>query len=362
MKSHRKVLDEIFAKGILGDNESFIFMQGKDVDERSLQFSGTIIILIDEKEEVQRKIFARLAKIFDETTVITTLMANGKFLKHMIKEFNNKIANPLSAVILKSSEIVPKEAGEFDLKPIIDTMKTLRAPGGCPWDRSQNHKTLRIYFLQEVYEVLDAIEENDMSNLKEELGDVLLQIVFHARIAEENGLFSMQDVIDGITDKMVRRHPFIFEKMKGKDISAVFENWEKRKRREKNRKYLLSGVPKCLPSLLLACIIQKKVSSVGIYDLMALSQNERPLWRNTAQKEVQTGNIMGEESAGAYLFELARVLQEKGVDPELSLHRFCRKLMRRFSEFEDSVNRCGSIDSLSQEKLKELWQAFSEKG
>lgn len=135
--------------------------------------------------------------------------------------------------------------------------------------------TLRTYFLQEVYEVIDAIEENDILNLKEELGDVLLQVVFHARIAEENGEFSMQDVVDGITNKMVKRHPFVFEKMSKEDLFAVIKNWEKRKRKEKNRKYLLSGIPKCLPSLLLACIIQKKVSSVGIYDLTAFREDEK---------------------------------------------------------------------------------------
>lgn len=250
---------------------------------------------------------------------------------------------------------------KFTLKPIIDTMKTLREPGGCPWDRSQNHMTLRTYFLQEVYEVIDAIEENDILNLKEELGDVLLQVVFHARIAEENGEFSMQDVVDVITNKMVKRHPFVFEKMSKEDLFAVIKNWEKSKRKEKNRKYLLSGIPKCLPSLLLACIIQKKVSSVGIYDLTAFREDEKPLWRNATQREVQTGNRMGEESAGAYLFELARVMQEKGIDPELSLYSFCVNLMRRFSEFEDGIRGCGSFDALSQERLEELWREFNAK-
>lgn len=150
-------------------------------------------------------------------------------------------------------------------------------------------------------------------------------------------------------------------KMSKEDLFAVIKNWEKRKRKEKNRKYLLSGIPKCLPSLLLACIIQKKVSSVGIYDLTAFREDEKPLWRNATQREVQTGNRMGKESAGAYLFELARVMQEKGIDPELSLHCFCVNLMRRFSEFEDGIRGCGSFDALSQERLEELWREFNAK-
>ena len=361
MRDYVWIIRKLLENGLLTEKDSFILMNGEEAEHISLPFYGTLIIAGTEDEEQQKYIFTRLMEICDETTPVTILIHNGKFLKYTIKEFNNKIMFPVEAVILKSSEIIKKEMEKFTLSPIIDMMKTLREPGGCPWDRSQNHATLRTYFLQEVYEVIDAIEENDLLNLKEELGDVLLQVVFHARIAEEKGEFSMQDVVDGITAKMVKRHPFIFEKMDKEDLSEVLENWEKRKRKEKNRKYLLSGIPKCLPSLLLACIIQKKVSSVGIYDLTAFCKGERLLWRNAAQGEVQTGNGMGEESAGAYLFELARVMQEKGIDPELSLHRFCVNLMRRFSEFEDGIRGCGSFDALSQERLEELWREFNAK-
>ena len=361
MQDYVCLMRKLLENGILTEKDSFALVNAEEAEHISLPFYGTLIITGAEDEEGQKYIFIRLMEICDETTPITTLMYNGKILKHTIKEFNNKIIFPVKAVILKSSEIIKKEMEKFTLKPIIDTMKTLREPGGCPWDRSQNHMTLRTYFLQEVYEVIDAIEENDILNLKEELGDVLLQVVFHARIAEENGEFSMQDVVDGIANKMVKRHPFVFEKMSKEDLFAVIKNWEKRKRKEKNRKYLLSGIPKCLPSLLLACIIQKKVSSVGIYDLTAFREDEKPLWRNATQREVQTGNRMGEESAGAYLFELARVMQEKGIDPELSLHSFCVNLMRRFSEFEDGIRGCGSFDALSQERLEELWREFNAK-
>lgn len=361
MQDYVRLMREILENGILTEKDSFTLMNAEEAEHISLPFYGTLIITGAEDGKRQKYIFTRLMEIYDEMTPITTLTHNGKILKHTIKEFNNRVIFPVSAVILKSSEIIKKEIENFTLKPIIDTMKTLREPGGCPWDRRQNHMTLRTYFLQEVYEVIDAIEENDMSNLKEELGDVLFQIVFHARIAEENGEFSMNDVVDGITEKMVKRHPFVFEKMNKEDLFAVIKNWEKRKRKEKNRKYLLSGVPKCLPSLLLACIIQKKVSSVGIYDLTTFREDERMLWRNAAQREVQTGDRMGEESAGAYLFELARVMQERGIDPELSLHRFCVNLMRRFSEFEDGIKGCGSFDTLSRERLEELWTAFNEK-
>ncbi len=244
MQDYVCLMRKLLENGILTEKDSFALVNAEEAEHISLPFYGTLIITGAEDEERQKCIFIRLMKICDETTPITTLMYNGKILKCTIKEFNNKIIFPVKAVILKSSEIIKKEMEKFTLKPIIDTMKTLREPGGCPWDRSQNHMTLRTYFLQEVYEVIDAIEENDILNLKEELGDVLLQVVFHARIAEENGEFSMQDVVDGIANKMVKRHPFVFEKMSKEDLFAVIKNWEKRKRKEKNRKYLLSGIPK----------------------------------------------------------------------------------------------------------------------
>lgn len=129
-----------------------------------------------------------------------------------------------------------------------ETMDRSLAPGGRPWDRAQDHRSLRTYFLQEVYEVIDAIDKDDMVNLKEELGDVPLQIVFHARLAEKEGFFTMQDVVDGINEKMIRRHPFVFEKITVEETKKALGDWETRKRL-KNRKYLLSGVSKDLQVL-----------------------------------------------------------------------------------------------------------------
>ena len=168
MRDYVWIIRKLLENGLLTEKDSFILMNGEKAEHISLPFYGTLIITGAEDEERQKYIFIRLMEICDETTPITTLMRNGKILKHTIKELNNKIIFPVEAVILKSSEIIKKEMEKFTLKPIIDTMKTLREPRGCPWDRSQNHMTLRTYFLQEVYEVIDAIEENDILNLKEE--------------------------------------------------------------------------------------------------------------------------------------------------------------------------------------------------
>lgn len=123
----------------------------------------------------------------------------------------------------------------FEVTPLTEVMEVLRSPEGCVWDRQQDHRSLRRYLLEETYEVLEAIEKDDMERLCEELGDLLLQVVFHARIAEENGRFSMQEVIDGVVDKMVRRHPHVFGEITVDDAAEVVRNWERIKREEKNR-------------------------------------------------------------------------------------------------------------------------------
>ena len=196
-------------------------------------------------------------------------------------------------------------------------------------------------------------------NLKEELGDVLFQILFHAALAEKEGFFTMQDVADGVNDKMVRRHPFVFDKT-GKDstLSAPRE-WEKRKRIEKNRKYLLSGVPKGLPSLLLTCIIQKKVSSNGLQNLLFPEDLPADMKQKISQFLEDDREMDREKKAGAFLFHLVHYLQEKGIEPELALHRSDTAFMSRLHSFEDFVMQEGkNLSDMSPEETLQRWKDF----
>lgn len=198
-----------------------------------------------------------------------------------------------------------------------------------------------------------------MDNLKEELGDVLFQILFHAALAEKEGFFTMQDVADGVKDKMVRRHPFVFDKT-GKDstLSAPRE-WEKRKRIEKNRKYLLSGVPKGLPSLLLTCIIQKKVSSNGLQNLLFPEDLPADMKQMISQFLEDDREMDREKKAGAFLFHLVHYLQEKGIEPELALHRSDTAFMSRLHSFEDFVMQEGkNLSDMSPEETLQRWKDF----
>src|SRR5208337_309069 len=150
------------------------------------------------------------------------------------------------------------------LQKLLDIMERLRSENGCPWDREQTKESLTPYLIEETYEVLEAIGENSPQKIKEELGDLLFQIVFHCQLAKERGEFSMEDVINAITEKMTRRHPHVFGDAKFETSEKVLKQWEDRKKEEgKNRESILEGVPKELPSLLKAHRIQSRAARVG---------------------------------------------------------------------------------------------------
>lgn len=271
----------------------------------------------------------------------------------------------LTLCVFDPGKALPPAVKPFTLKPLVQVMKALRSPRGCPWDKSQNHETLRTYFLQEAWEVIDAIDRGDSENLKEELGDVLFQIIFHARLAEEAGLFTMQDVVDGITDKMKERHPFVFERVRRQEAAEMLGSWELRKMKEKKRAHLLSGIPQNLPSLLFTCIMQNKVSSMGIYTAEngdICRQHMESAWKQAARGLEQ--NLTREKAeyiSGRALFETVRFLRFYRVDPEVALHRFSREFSEKFCEWEDQLYR-QQIDwtKLSKEQIGSLWKNSTE--
>lgn len=280
----------------------------------------------------------------------------GEIWSGSIEELNYPGEGTWSA-LLRPSEMIRAEASDFSLEPILSVMKALREEGGCPWDRAQDHATLRTYLIQEAYEAVDAIDHKDMENLKEELGDVLYQIVFHARIAEEEGAFTMQDVVDGIAGKMVARHPYVFGTMTAAETAELLGNWEVRKIREKNRSHLLSGLSGSLPSLAFACIMQKKVSSVSKDTVSAeeIGHICQKAWETALAGAAKGNGEDKERSFGKALFETVRYLSALGVDPELSLHRYSRLYQEALERLEDRLGKEGkSITDITPAMLKDL--------
>ena len=257
------------------------------------------------------------------------------------------------------------QTARFDFFPLEDIMRQLRAPGGCPWDRVQTPKSLRKHILEEAYEVVEAIDLKDSRLLAEELGDLLLQIVFQARIAEEAGEFSMQDVVDGITEKLVRRHPHIFGDIQVSDAAAVLVNWEAIKRKEKpERKSRLDGIPKDLPALMAAEKMQAKAADVGFdwSNVASVIEKCREEWKEllAAVEEKDKEHIA--EEMGDLFFAIVNLSRFLKVNGELALLAANRKFKRRFCFVEERVEASGGDwKNFSLNELDEFWNEAKSK-
>jgi tetrapyrrole methylase family protein/MazG family protein len=242
---------------------------------------------------------------------------------------------------------------------LVEVMRRLRRPGGCPWDREQSHESLKPYLIEEMYEVLDAIDEGEVEDLKEELGDLLLQIVFHAQIAEEDELFSIDDVAKTIVEKLKRRHPHVFGEVKVNNADEVLKNWEEIKRSE-GKHSVLDGVPKGLPALLKARRVQEKVRRVG-FDWENPADALEKLYEEIGElKEAIAGEgARGvEDEFGDVLFSMVNISRYLNIDAEESLKKTIRKFMNRFRYIENSVLERGDrpIQEYSLEELDTLWE------
>jgi XTP/dITP diphosphohydrolase len=229
----------------------------------------------------------------------------------------------------------------------------------CPWDREQTHKSIRHSLIEETYEVIEAIDQNDADELKKELGDLLLHIVLHAVMAEEEKSFTLEDVIDSISEKMIRRHPHVFGDVIVEDSHEVKRNWEQIKMTE-GRKSVIDGVPNEMPALLRALRIQEKASKVG-FDW----KKKRDVWKKVdeeikeltgAERSQNQAHI--EEEFGDLLFSLVNYSRFIGVNPEFALKESIDKFSRRFYHIEKELQRRGKrIGAVSMKEMDEIWDA-----
>ena len=256
----------------------------------------------------------------------------------------------------------------YGWEDFLEIMRLLRSPGGCPWDAEQTHASIRREFLEETYEVLDAIDREDPVDMCEELGDILMQVAFHAQIETENGRFTMADVVNGIAQKMVYRHPHVFGGTMQADTSEeVLVNWEVLKRKEKGQRSTadaIEAVPHTLPALWRAEKVQKKTAKTGfdwsnpVDALTKLEEEVRELRQAVEAGEAVDARHGIREEVGDVLFIAAKVAQMSGVDPEDALHRACDKFDARFRLVEEAADK--SLSSCTEEELLALWNRAKE--
>jgi len=240
---------------------------------------------------------------------------------------------------------------------LVDIMAKLRSSDGCPWDREQTHDSLKPYLLEEAYEVLETLDDGDFEGLKEELGDLMLQVVFHAQLADEKGRFSIGDVLDTINQKLMRRHPHVFGQTEIHTAEEQRIHWENLKKKE-GKASVLDGVPKTLPALLRARRIQQKASTVG-FDWEKTEQ----VWEKVKEEigeleevlQTQDANRI-EEEFGDLLFALVNLSRFIRVDPENSLRRAVDKFIRRFQKVEQTMDALGKkMNEASLDEMDAVW-------
>lgn len=249
----------------------------------------------------------------------------------------------------------------YNVTDLIDIVEILRSPEGCPWDREQDHKSIRRDFLEETYEVIEAINKNDKELLLEELGDVLLQVVFHTQIEREQGTFELGDVADGICKKMIERHPHVFGEVKADTSEQVLENWDvikKRTKKQKSQTESMLSIPREFPALMRADKVQKKASKVGFdwdnadgaFDKISEELNEL----KTAVENGDKDNVR--EELGDLLFSVVNVSRFIGVDSEEALTGATDKFIDRFSKVEKMAEERGmNMKETELAELDKLW-------
>ncbi|EGT0694475.1 TPA: nucleoside triphosphate pyrophosphohydrolase [Clostridium perfringens] len=262
-----------------------------------------------------------------------------------------------------TSIYIPKDLGnKKDFQDLLDIIETLRNPGGCPWDREQTHESLKSALLEECYEVIDAIENEDEDALIEELGDVLLQVVFHASIGKEDGYFDIMDVIGGISNKMINRHPHVFGNEEVNTSEQVLVNWDEIKKEEKGIKTLteeMQNIAKSLPATTRAYKVQKKAKKVGFdwddvncaMDKVKEELNEIKDVYNCEDKSIIEGEV------GDLLFACINVARFLEVDGELALDKTIKKFIKRFSYIEnEAIKNNKNLKDMTLEEMDKLWE------
>ncbi|MCL6590667.1 MAG: nucleoside triphosphate pyrophosphohydrolase [Firmicutes bacterium] len=256
-----------------------------------------------------------------------------------------------------------------NLPRLVKIIADLRGEGGCPWDREQTHQTLKPYVIEETYEVIEAIDEGKPDKVREELGDLLLQVIFHAQLAAENNQFNIDDVIDTISEKLIRRHPHVFADTIVSGVSGVLENWEKIKKSEMpgERESALDGIPKDLPALMKAAKTQSKAAKVGFDwgDLNGPLEKTKEEFREFEEILKSIGTLPVNEAQrerledefGDILFSLVNVSRFLKINPELALRRTIAKFNKRFRFMEQEAAKMGqSLKEMTLAEMDKLWE------
>ncbi|MDX8363142.1 nucleoside triphosphate pyrophosphohydrolase [Cytobacillus sp. IB215316] len=365
-------LDSTFTSLQIDPIEGFQFLDATSLQRQQIQYNQHIIICQMYDQFIASEVKLTLMEDLPDDYEVMILTAIGSEAEEVRKVPLYELDRQ-STISNLTSLYVPPVNDEKLLYHTFSSLRSviaiLRGPDGCPWDKKQTHQSLKKYILEEAYELVDAIDNDDVWNTIEELGDVLLQVMLHAQIGDDDGLFNIDDVVRSITEKMIRRHPHVFAGERVVDSDEVVYNWEQIKQDEKkgmkHSASLLEEVPKSLPGLLRAYKYQKKAAQVG-FDWDDVS----PMWDKVREEieefQVEATNHNQKNMLtefGDILFALVNISRYYKIDPEEAITSANNKFYKRFRFIENTVRDEGKeIESLSLEQLDEIWTSAKKKG
>lgn len=361
-------LDALFTSLQIDPIEGFQFVDGTGFERSQLDYRHHIIFCQVYDRFIASEVKLALLEDLPPDYPVTIVDAAGSEQEKIITcpleglDHSMEVSNLTSVYIPPA----PDELLTHTFQRLREVIATLRGPNGCPWDKEQTHESLREYAIEEVYELIDAINNQDDDGIIEELGDVLLQIMLHSQIGEDDGYFTIDDVIQSITEKMIFRHPHVFSDASVSSVKDVLTNWEALKKEEKGdeRTSLLDGIPTGLPSLLKAFKLQKKAAKVG-FDW----DQAEDIWSKLDEeiKEVREAISFGNEEEiekefGDILFVLVNLARYYKVNPENALLLTNQKFFRRFAYMEDQLKKQGKdILHSNLEEMDYYWNQAKER-
>ncbi|MCA0972709.1 nucleoside triphosphate pyrophosphohydrolase [Halobacillus litoralis] len=361
-------LDSTFQALEIDPIEGFQFFDATDLSSERMQLMNhTVFCQVYDAmiaSELKLTLLEDLTPDYPVTIVTAAGSRHEKITTVPLEELDRSVeVDNLTSVYVPP---VPEDQLNHQFFRLREVIRRLRAPGGCPWDQKQTHESLRKYLIEEAYEFIDAVNRQDDDNMIEELGDVLLQVMLHSQIGEDDGFFTVDEVIRSVTDKMIRRHPHVFDQVTVNDADEVVTNWEAIKQVEKGTKpeSILDSVPESFPALLQAEKLQKKAAKVGfdwdeVEPVLEKVQEEWQEFNEAREKE----NIEEmEKEFGDYLFAIANVARHYKLNSEQALQRTNTKFRTRLAAMERAAaERTGSLEDYSLDELEELWVEAKEK-
>ena len=369
IRGGQSYLDDMFSALGIDPIEGFQFVDGTSFTRRQLQLESHLIFCQVYDRMVASDVKLALLEDLPADYEVTVVRAAGteeeKVTPMPLEELDRfSGVDNLTSVYVPP---VPADMLHHTFDNLRDVIHRLRAPGGCPWDRAQTHESLREHAIEEVYELIEAIDQGDDEGIIEELGDVLLQVMLHSQIGEDHGYFTVEDVIQAITEKMIHRHPHVFGDRAVESVEEVHKNWDQLKQEEKghrNRKSALDGIPEQLPALAKAYKLQKKAAKVGFdWDHIEDIQNKLDEELAEVAEAIQADNQEEvEKEFGDVLFVLANMARFYKINPEIALNRTNQKFHFRFTYMEGKLTSQGKqLEKTPLATMDSYWEEAKER-